>query len=128
MLGFQSFSQISPGLAGSREQYLKKSKNQNTVGWVLLAGGTAMAVVGAVGFGRNFELFDDTNDRKADLYGKVVVAGIAADLISIPFFIASGKNARRAARVDVSSIRRLEQRGNSIYYTQLAVLSVKIPF
>ena len=123
VFGFQSFSQAPEG---SRDYYLQKSKNQKTAGWVLLGVGTAMAVGGGIGFSNNFELFDSTT--KGDVYGGIMLAGIVADLVSIPVFISSGRNARRAARVSVSSQLIDFPKGNNRYAKAHPAISVKIPF
>jgi len=125
-LGFPSFSQVPSGLTNSKEQYLQKSKNQKKAAWILLAAGTVMAVGGGIGFDKNFDLF--SSNTKADIYGAIMAGGIAADLISIPFFIASGKNARRAARVNLSSVRSIEQKGTYTVYKPQAALGIKISF
>ena len=122
LFGFQSFSQTP---AGSKEYYLQKSKNQKKAGWILLAAGTVMAVGGGIGFSNNWDLFQ--NSTKADVYGSIMLGGIVADLVSIPVFISSGRNSRRAARVSVSSQVRDFPRGYS-YVQPHPAISVKIPF
>jgi hypothetical protein len=126
LFGFQSFSQAPPGSAGSKDYYLQKSKNQKKTGWILLAAGTVMAVGGGIGFGNNWDLFQ--NNTKADIYGSIMVGGIVADLVSIPIFISSGRNARRGARISVSSQLIDIPRGNNSYVKQHPTISVKIPF
>lgn len=83
----------------TRQDYLQKSKNQKTTGWILLGGGTAMAVVGAIVFGQSDWLSED--DPNTDLGGFLFVGGIVADLVSIPFFISSSSNARKAAAISL---------------------------
>jgi len=73
-----------------KELHLKKSKNQKTTAWILLGGGTAMIIGGAIGF-------DDSWDKsseytKTDIFGFITLAGIISDLVSIPFFISSAKH------------------------------------
>jgi len=122
--GFQSFSQAPPG---SAEYYRQKSKSQRTTGWVLLGVGTAMAVGGGIGFSKHWDLFQ-SNTTKADVYGAIMAAGIVADLVSIPVFISAGRNARRAARVSVSSQLLDFPQGNNSYVKPHPTISVKIPF
>ena len=66
------------------EAYLKKSKTQKTVGFVLI--GAGLAAIAAV---------IDGNSSFSTTGAFVGVSGIAI-LGSIPFFIASGKNKRKA--------------------------------
>ena len=90
-----AFSQRNSDSALSKSYLLQKSRNQNTAGWVLLAGGTSLAVVGGIIFGNSN--FLSGNDNSTDAGGYLMIGGIVADLVSIPFFISSSKNARRAA-------------------------------
>ena len=91
-VAMQSFGQNQSLL---KEDYLQKSKSQKTTGWVLLAGGTTLAVVGAI-------IFSDSDDwwsSDLDTGGFLMLGGVAVDLASIPFFISSAKNARKAATI-----------------------------
>jgi hypothetical protein len=79
----------------ARSDYLQKSKNQRTAGWLLLGGGTALMLAGIssgsggsegdMGYGSNF-------DSGMALFG----VGLAADIISIPMFVSASKNKKRA--------------------------------
>jgi len=125
-IGFQSFSQAPVASTGSKEYYLQKSKNQKKTAWVLLAAGTVMAVGGGIGFNENWDLFE--SNTKADIYGSIMAAGIVADLVSIPIFISSGRNARRGARISVSSQLIDFPQGSNSYLKPHRTVSVKIPF
>jgi hypothetical protein len=83
----------------SKENYLEKSRKQKTTAWILLGGGVAMAVTGAILFDENFILFgaSDAEDNKAGIGGAMFVVGGLATLGSIPLFISSGSNAKKAA-------------------------------
>ena len=71
----------------TKEDYLTKSKHQKTIAWVMLGGGIALAVGGAIWAGSNWD------SSGPDVL--FVVAG--ASLIgSVPLFIAAGKNKRKA--------------------------------
>ena len=74
--------------------YLTKSKNQQKTGWILLAGGTAMVAIGVI-TGNAQTGSDDYSIP--DSSGFLIVGGILVDLISIPLFVSSAKNARTAA-------------------------------
>jgi hypothetical protein len=126
LFGFQSISQTPLGSDRSKEYYLQKSKNQKKTAWILLAAGTVMAVGGGIGFGNNWDLFE--SNSKADIYGSIMVAGVVADLVSIPFFISSGRNTRRGATMSVSSGLNDFPRGYSTFNRPQPTISVKIPF
>ncbi len=111
----KSFSQT---LAFSKDRYLQKSKNQKTVGWVMLGGGVAMTTIGIL------IASGQTNDRLNDPFGVdpfsgnegaaiVAVAGLASALGSIPFFISSAKNARKAAKISFNNQRILFPQQNT---------------
>jgi hypothetical protein len=74
-----------------QKDYLQKSKHQKTAAWILLGGGTALMVTGIiVGSGEDAYI--------TDAVGGAAVAGIGllSTIASIPLFIASGKNKKKA--------------------------------
>ncbi len=87
----------------SKDHYLKKSKIQKTVGWVMLGGGVAMTTIGLV------LITKQVNDDPLNLleysegYGILTLAGAGTALGSIPFFISSAKNKRRALSLAISN-------------------------
>src|SRR6186997_18622 len=76
-----------------KTDYLVKSKNQKTAAWVLLGGGTALIGIG-------FLIGDSKNSTFDDAATGAVLGGIGflSTIGSIPLFIASGKNKRKATR------------------------------
>src|ERR1044072_8806263 len=87
----KTFSQVdsaSPN-ASAKTDYLKKSKTQKTVAWVLLGAGTAMTIGGVIA-GRNG--VDDIDPNEATNGAALIVGGIVLDIASIPFFISGAKN------------------------------------
>ena len=76
----------------SKDYYLQKSKSQKTAAWILLAGGAGLVTVGFI-TGTSSDSFAD---NKLTTGAILVATGGAAMLGSIPFFIASGKNKRKA--------------------------------
>jgi len=77
--------------------YLVKSKNQKTAAWVLLGGGVAL-------MGAGYLIGDSKNATFDDAGTGVVLAGIGflSTIGSIPLFIASGKNKRKAMKATAS--------------------------
>jgi len=81
--------------------YSKKQKNQKTTAWILLTGGAVLSVSGMVA-----QAATATVDLVTIIIGEpvevsqtgtyVAYAGLATMATSIPFFIASGKNKKRA--------------------------------
>lgn len=87
----------------TRDYYLTKSKNQKTMGSIMLAGGTGLVIAGiAVG---NSDNNTDANELdfvpnfEAGLW--LLGAGLAVGAGSIPFFISSSNNARKAASISI---------------------------
>ena len=73
------------------EDYMKKSKNQKTVGWALLGGGVAMITIGGL------ILFSEGIFTENEAATILPLAGTGAALCSIPFFISAGSSKRKAA-------------------------------
>ena len=76
-----------------KTDYLVKSKNQKTAAWVLLGGGTALIGIG-------FLIGDNKNSTFDDAATGALLGGIGflSTIGSIPLFIASGKNKRKAMK------------------------------
>lgn len=90
------------GITLPKEHYLKKSKNQKTTGWVLLAGGTALSITGLVlGDGKEGRMNYDGFSEKFRTSMSLFAGGVVMNLLSIPFFVSSTKNARTAATISV---------------------------
>jgi hypothetical protein len=90
----------SQNFALSKDKYLTRSKNQETAGWILFAGGTIMAVGGAISFNSGY---DSSSNSSTDMSGFLMLSGVVIDLVSIPFFASSAKNARRAATLSFTT-------------------------
>lgn len=109
----------------SKDMYLQRSKNQNTTGWVLLISGTAMAIGGGIAFDKSYEKDFYT---APDIYGIIMLAGVVADLVSIPFFIKAGINKRKAASFSFNMQNILPYHENSITASPVPSISVRIKF
>ena len=70
-----------------KTDYLAKSKNQKTAAFILLGIGVTTLTIASVA------------DLDLDAVGAVVVVGGAATIASIPLFIASGKNKKKARNI-----------------------------
>jgi len=74
----------------TQKDYLQKSKKQKTAAWILLGGGFAVGV-GAILLDVNSDW-----DKSEDPYLVGMAIGGVSMLGSIPLFIASGRNKRKA--------------------------------
>jgi hypothetical protein len=97
--------QIDPNGLSMRDHYQKKSKNQKTAAWFLLGGGTAMVVAARIVAQNQIEndpfgtvLFAKNLGGSAALFA----GGICAALGSIPLFVASARNKKKAAEVSLN--------------------------
>lgn len=83
----------------TRQDYLQKSNRQKTIGWILLGSGAGM-MGGTLIFGptSGAASFDDAVTA-LEIFG----IGIVASLSSIPFFISSGKNIRKAMSLSLKN-------------------------
>ncbi len=59
-----------------------------------------MEVGGAIGFD---DSWDSGSNSATDTYGFLMLGGIVSDIGSIPFFISSAKNKRRASSVAINN-------------------------
>lgn len=99
-----SFGQLPDTVRlGSQEDYQRKSEEQQHLAKVFLIGGSAMMFIGMIGF-NNSSGPSDTG--AADIYGYMFVGGSLLDLASVPLFISSSKNAKKAtAAIGISNQR-----------------------
>jgi hypothetical protein len=116
----------------NRQYYFTKSDNQKKAAKILLVGG---AVISGVGFGIVLShldgLFDPNqppprnNGKLADVlgYGGLVIAAA-----SIPLFIASSKNEKKAMSMSLDNQIMQQLQGNNFVYRAVPVLKLKISF
>ena len=119
----RAFGQEIPSTEFSKEYYLEKSKKQKTTGWVMLAGGVVVTIVGVIGFSST-----DWDESSSDAYGFMTVGGPLICLGSIPFFISSGSNAKKAATLSFSNQPILLPQQGSLVQNSQPSLSLKIDF
>jgi len=114
--------------------YLTKSKHQRTAAWILLGGGTALTVTGlSIGINSVYDEFgsiiSNGQDDKSYVAGEVLFyTGMAAILSSIPLFIASHHNKRKAMAASTSfkiETAPVIQHANFVYRT-VPSLNLKI--
>jgi hypothetical protein len=109
----------------SKEDYLQKSKNQNTAGWIMLGGGVALSIIGTIGFNSTYDLFVESS--AADAYAFMIITGTGLSLGSIPLFIASRRNHKKAANLSFKSQHIYIPQQNSFVFKSQPALSLVIP-
>jgi hypothetical protein len=130
-LTFSSFSQKANPATLTKQDYLKKSKRQKTTAWILAGGGTAMALVSLTSFNL-INVFgsalDDNNSNENLKRGETTFyIGCITAVSSIPFFIASSKNKKKAASVSFKMEKTPVYQQRSFVYHSYPALSLKIP-
>jgi hypothetical protein len=77
--------------------YSKKQTNQKTTAWIMLGGGFVLTAGGFVIISKELLIDPWTGEEVNPIGGEIMsYAGLASMAGSIPFFIASGKNKKRA--------------------------------
>ena len=87
----------------TKQDYLKKSKTQKTVGWILAGAGAGMSVlaIATTDYDDLANVLQGDNSSINTKSAFLIIGGITA-VSSIPFFISSGKNNRRAMTATTS--------------------------
>jgi len=88
----------------SKEYLQEKSKKQKTTALILLGAGTAAILTGVITGAPH----RGTDNSQGYTSGVIEVIGIGSCLASIPFFIKSGKNKNKAAKLSVSKQRIMQ--------------------
>ncbi len=86
--------QINPRQQLTREDYQRKSNGQKAGGWLLVGGGTVVLAITAISSASNVCI--GTGCTKNSFPIVPVSLGAAMMVGSVPLFIASGKNKRKA--------------------------------
>ena len=121
IVSFNAFNQqtTAPTQPLTKTDYLQKSKNQKTAAWILLVGGTALAAGSIMWATQNL------NSTGSGPIGLIVAGGVSM-LGSIPLFIASGKNKRKAMSMSFKMQPVPQLQKNSLVNRQAPSLSLKI--
>lgn len=97
-----SFAQMNDSAYGNtvRKDLLRKSRNQRTTGFILLGVGAAITLVGVITFNNARDSPDFfTGFAKAGTGAGVVLFGGLTAVASVPFFIMSGSNKKKANKI-----------------------------
>ena len=116
-----SFSQQTPAtkIPLTKTDYLQKSKKQKTAAWILLGGGTAMTAGSIVWASQN--IFSTSSGPTV-----LFVVGCVSMVGSIPLFIASSKNKKRAMSVSFKNESAPQLINRTIVTRPLPSLNLKI--
>ena len=118
----------------TKTDYLQKSKKQKKTGLILVAGGAAVVIISEVI--PKGDLTDEVSYpclcrdvyENDNIKAALGLAGAVSALGSIPFFIAAGKNKKKAnaasAFIDIQQIPKLQQTG--IKNQSIPVMGLKI--
>jgi len=109
----------------SKGDYLLKSKSQKTTGWILLGGGTAIAIAGTISMSNQDFWSSDNSDY--DTAGFMMLGGLAVGLASIPFFISSAKNANKAATISFNYQKAYFPKHDIFVVKMQPAITLKIP-
>jgi hypothetical protein len=122
----QSFSQTTNN-AASKEYYLKKSKTQKTIAWIMVGVGAALITTGII-IENNYVYSNNPLDAidKSTTPGILIVTGTLSGLGSIPLFISASKNKMRATSVSILNQHILMPGKSSIASRIQPALSLKI--
>lgn len=94
---FTFSQQVSPVPQLTKQDYLKKSKSQKTIAWILAGVGVTSVII-SIATVDGTEIFSSIagNDKPINRFGALFFGGSAVALSSIPLFIISDKNKRKA--------------------------------
>lgn len=90
---FAAALSVSVCFAQSKAEYLEKAKRQKTAAWVCLGAGFGVSVIGLT----QINVAGSDNGKVNNTPGTILLAaGVAAEIISIPLFVAASKNKKKA--------------------------------
>src|SRR5947208_10675345 len=97
--------QNNPSLNLPKQDYLQKSKHQKTAAWIMLGGGAILFSVGSILSAHDVvDVFTGQPQNANPVLDDVLAAtGAAAMLGSIPLFIASSKNKKKAVSLSLKN-------------------------
>ena len=114
----------------TKTDYLQKSKKQKTVAWVLLGGGATLVLTGIIIPKGDLvhEAFLFTSYENDGVKGTFELIGLVSMITSIPFFIASKKNNKRAMSFSFKNEPATQLVKSSLIYRFVPSLNLNISF
>ena|SRR5690606_8377418 len=112
-------------IESSPQQVLRlsdKAKKQKSTGWILLGGGAGVTLIGAaIGVANVWDEILLEERGAVDAASVMVITGLVSMAGSIPFYIASGKNRKKAAALVFIKME------NSSYISQYTKTDINYP-
>lgn len=124
ILSAASFSQPA-----TTTDYLQKSKKQKTAAWIMMSGGLACSLAGSIlsaqldFMGDTAPLFDDKTTKTGIVLNIIGLCSIAG---SIPLFIVSHKNKKRAMNLSFKNETAPQLQNSKFVNQPVPSLSLKI--
>ena len=97
LFAFESFAQTENTLQ-KQQELMKKSDAQNKAGWIFFGSGLALSLVA-----RAIPIKVDAKNDNSGIKSVLGWTGILSIGTSIPLFLSSGRNARRAADLSLEA-------------------------
>lgn len=127
--------QIDPSLSMTKQDYVKKSKHQKVAAWSLLGGGLVIGSIGTIIALKEAVkvtvipfpgVLPPPDQNKLNFGAALMLVSSIAVIGSIPFFIISSKNKRRAASLSLKNgpIPQIYQ--SSLVYRNIPSLTLKL--
>src|SRR5688572_17590363 len=105
------------------EDYIKKSNRQKTTALILLGAGVAMIITGLLLQSND----NDLNNLTQDITGiGIGGAGIVCTVISVPVFLASTRNKKKAAALSIKMEKAMQLQNNKFALMQYPAVSFTI--
>lgn len=135
-LAITSFSQqikSSPTL--TKQDYLQKSKKQKKAGTILLAGGAGLIITSLI-IPKGEKVYNgvcvvtlcDDKYKNDGIKSAFFIAGGISAISSIPLFIVSGKNRKKAGSVSFKNEHSAQLYNKTLVYTSFPAVRLKIIF
>ena len=126
------FRQSTLDQINKRDYYLKKSKSQKTVGWILVGGGTTLIIGGAIFFTGaailSIATLQDPAKNGTDVAAYILLTGVVADIVSIPFFISAAHNKRIASSISLGTNKFYDDQINYAFHPVKPAITLIIRF
>ena len=110
--------QTEPAPSLTKQDYLRKSKTQKTAAWILLGTGTLTATLGTIKVNPDY---GESTNRAYLLIGGLVMIGA-----SVPLFIASGSNRKKAASISFRNRFVPQMKNGDLVNRQIRSIYLKI--
>jgi hypothetical protein len=134
ILSASSFSQQEKRSAGlSKEDYLQKSGKQKRAANIMLGGGAVLLITGIVipkgaqmDTDEIYPFFTVTSYRNDGIRAALAITGILSMLGSVPVYIASGKNKRRAMAISFKNERTVQMQKGAFVHQPVPSITIKL--